>query len=68
MVDNPTLTPADEAMRQVAVEMGVEETFHPAPVGVFFGPPGSAPGALSPTRTSEARGRPGGPAANAANA
>jgi cholesterol oxidase len=44
VVDNPALTPADEAMRQVAVEMGVEETFCPAPVGVFFGPPGSAPG------------------------
>ncbi len=44
VVDNPALTPADEAMRQVAAEMGVAETFRPAPVGVFFGPPGTAPG------------------------
>jgi cholesterol oxidase len=45
VVDNPSLTPADEAMRAVAFEMGVGETFRPAPVGVFFGPPGSQPGA-----------------------
>jgi cholesterol oxidase len=45
VVDNPAFTPADEAMRRVASEMGVAETFRPAPVGVFFGPPGSAPGA-----------------------
>jgi cholesterol oxidase len=48
VVDNPTLTPADEAMRAVAFEMGVGETFRPAPVGVFFGPPGSQPGASHP--------------------
>ena len=45
VVDNPSLTPADEAMRAVAFEMGVGETFRPTPVGVFFGPPGSRPGA-----------------------
>ena len=45
VVDNPALTPADEAMREVASEMGVAGTFRPAPVGVFFGPPGSTPGA-----------------------
>ncbi len=45
VVDNPALTPADEAMSKVASEMGVAGTFRPAPVGVFFGPPGSAPGA-----------------------
>lgn len=45
VVDNPVHTPADEAMRQVAYEMGVGQTFRPAPVGVFFGPPGSHPGA-----------------------
>ena len=44
VVDNPVLTPADEAIRQVAAGMGVAGTFRPAPVGVFFGPPGSAPG------------------------
>jgi cholesterol oxidase len=46
VVLNPLLTPADEAMREVALEMGVGATFRPAPVGVFFGPPGSQPGAL----------------------
>ena len=37
---NPTLTPSDEVMKEVADEMGVGETFHPTPVGVFFGSPG----------------------------
>ena len=45
VVDNPSLTPADEAMSEVAVGDGRGGTFRPAPVGVFFGPPGSAPGA-----------------------
>ena len=27
-------------MREVAEEMGVGDTFHPTPVGVFFGEPG----------------------------
>ncbi len=31
------MTPADDAMKQVADEMGVGDTFHPTPVGVFFG-------------------------------
>ncbi|HXR21478.1 MAG TPA: GMC family oxidoreductase, partial [Acidimicrobiales bacterium] len=44
VVDNPLLTPADEAMRQVACEMGAGETFRLAPVGVFFGPAGGLPG------------------------
>lgn len=44
-VDNPLMSPADEAMRQVAEKMGVGGTFRLAPVGVFFGPPGTAPGA-----------------------
>ncbi len=43
VVDNPTHTPADEVMRQVADEMGVADTFHTAPVGVFFGGPGQSP-------------------------
>jgi cholesterol oxidase len=37
-------TPADEAMKQVAEEMGVGDTFHPTPVGVFFGSPGQPEG------------------------
>jgi len=36
----PGFTPADEVMKQVADDMGVGETFHPTPVGVFFGEPG----------------------------
>ncbi|MGQ0775130.1 MAG: GMC family oxidoreductase [Pseudonocardiales bacterium] len=33
-------TPADEVLQRVAGEMGVGETYHPTPVGVFFGRPG----------------------------
>jgi cholesterol oxidase len=40
VVENPTTTPSDEVMREVAEEMGVGDTFHPTPVGVFFGQPG----------------------------
>jgi cholesterol oxidase len=43
VVSNPLHTPADEVMRQVAEQMGVGETFGPAPVGVFFGGPGESP-------------------------
>ncbi|WP_051857519.1 GMC oxidoreductase [Streptomyces cellulosae] len=34
---NPTTTPADVHLRAVAEQMGVADTFHLAPVGVFFG-------------------------------
>ena len=44
VVENPLRTPADEVMEKVATEMGVADTFTPAPVGVFFGGPGSQPG------------------------
>ena len=37
VVQNPTMTPSDEVMQQVAEEMGVGDTFGMAPVGVFFG-------------------------------
>jgi cholesterol oxidase len=40
VIDNPLHTPSDEVMKQVADEMGVGDTFHPTPVGVFFGGPG----------------------------
>jgi cholesterol oxidase len=40
VVQNPTVTPADEVMRKVAERMGVGHTFRLAPVGVFFGEPG----------------------------
>ena len=40
VVDNPTITPADEVMQKVAADMGVADSFHPTPVGVFFDKPG----------------------------
>jgi cholesterol oxidase len=40
VVENPVTTPSDEVMRQVADDLGVGDTFHPTPVGVFFGGPG----------------------------
>jgi cholesterol oxidase len=45
VVENPLRTPADDVMEQVADEMGVKDTFHPTPVGVFFGGPGQEQGA-----------------------
>jgi len=40
VVENPLRTPADDVMQKVAEDMGVGDTFHPTPVGVFFGGPG----------------------------
>ncbi|MFI9269233.1 GMC oxidoreductase [Kitasatospora sp. NPDC052896] len=34
---NPTTTPSDVHLKGAAERMGVGDTFHPAPVGVFFG-------------------------------
>lgn len=34
---NPTVTPSDVHLRAAAEQMGVGDTFHMAPVGVFFG-------------------------------
>ena len=39
VVENPVVTPSDEVMQRPADEMGVPETYHPTPVGVFFGGP-----------------------------
>ncbi|HEX3542239.1 MAG TPA: GMC family oxidoreductase [Acidimicrobiales bacterium] len=52
---NPTMTPADEVMKEVAEELGVGDTFHATPVGVFFGDPGKEVddpyfGGVGPTR------------------
>ena len=44
VVENPVRTPADDVMEKVAGEMGVGDTFHPTPVGVFFGGPGQKAG------------------------
>ncbi|MEV7088953.1 GMC family oxidoreductase [Streptomyces sp. NPDC093085] len=41
---NPTETPSDVHLRAVAEEMGVGDTFHRAPVGVFFGDGADASG------------------------
>jgi cholesterol oxidase len=34
---NPTMTPADQAVRNVAARMGRAETFRLTPVAVYFG-------------------------------
>ncbi|NRQ39505.1 GMC family oxidoreductase [Nonomuraea sp. NN258] len=51
-VRNPTVTRADEIMRKVAEKMGVGDTFHLAPVGVYFGEDGVDPyfGGAGPKR------------------
>jgi cholesterol oxidase len=40
VVENPLVTRADTIFQKVAADMGVGDTFHPTPVGVFFGEPG----------------------------
>ncbi|MBD0736615.1 GMC family oxidoreductase N-terminal domain-containing protein [Streptomyces sp. CBMA29] len=42
---NPTLTPSDEHLKAAAERMGVGDSFHLAPVGVFFGDGEDAGGA-----------------------
>jgi cholesterol oxidase len=37
VTENPLDTPADKVMRKVADRLGVPGTFHPTPVGVYFG-------------------------------
>jgi len=37
VVENPYFSPSDQAMKDVAVEMGVGDTFTMAPVGIYFG-------------------------------
>ncbi len=44
VVENPIRTPADDVMEKVATDMGVADTFHPTPVGVFFGAAGQKQG------------------------
>ncbi len=39
VVENPLRTPSDDVMEKVANDLGVGDTFHPTPVGVFFGEP-----------------------------
>lgn len=40
VVPNPTVTPSDEIMQKVAADMGIADSYHPTPVGVYFGRPG----------------------------
>jgi cholesterol oxidase len=40
VVTHPRTTPVDDLLRETAREMGVEDTFQPARVGVYFGEPG----------------------------
>jgi cholesterol oxidase len=40
VVTNPTHTPADRVIKAVAQRLGVGETFHPTPIGVYFNRPG----------------------------
>ena len=68
VVENPLRTPSDEVMEKVADEMGVGDTFHPTPVGVFFGGPASRRARRWPTRTSAAPARTATPASSAASA
>ncbi|HEY3681500.1 MAG TPA: GMC family oxidoreductase [Streptosporangiaceae bacterium] len=44
VTENPVVTPADEAARRVAERMGVGDSFHLTPVGVYFGDGSTAPG------------------------
>ncbi len=44
VTEYPHRTPADDVMEKVAGELGVADTFHPTPVGVFFGGPGQPRG------------------------
>jgi cholesterol oxidase len=47
VVTNPTTTPSDREMQRLAGQFGKQDTFHLAPVGVFFG----RDGAEEPGRT-----------------
>ena len=53
---SPYVAPTDTAMRKVADDMGVGDTFEPAPLGVYFGSPGATDpdpffGGAGPSRT-----------------
>src|SRR3954462_8317740 len=56
VTEQPTMTPSDVVIKQVADEMGVGATFRRTPVGVFFGEPGKTVpdpyfGGAGPART-----------------
>ncbi|MBB5954929.1 cholesterol oxidase [Saccharothrix tamanrassetensis] len=56
VVENPTTTPSDVVMQRVAEDMGVADSYHATPVGVFFGEAGEVAddpyfGGAGPRRT-----------------
>ena len=56
VVTNPSVTPSDVVMKGVAEDMGVAASYHPTPVGVYFGKPGERAedpyfGGAGPART-----------------
>ncbi|MEW1721159.1 GMC family oxidoreductase [Streptomyces sp. NPDC093109] len=51
---NPTVTPSDVHLKAVAEEMGVGDSFHAAPVGVFFGDGADAGGTVTARPGGEA--------------
>ncbi|ULR48532.1 GMC family oxidoreductase N-terminal domain-containing protein [Streptomyces deccanensis] len=56
VVTNPTTTACDQVMRKVAADMGVADSYQPAPVAVHFGEPGTTAddpffGGVGPRRT-----------------
>jgi cholesterol oxidase len=56
VVPNPTVTPADKVIQRVADKMGVGDTYHATPVGVYFSRPGQVDadpyfGGAGPART-----------------
>ncbi|MFI8961330.1 GMC oxidoreductase [Streptomyces sp. NPDC053493] len=55
---NPTMTPSDVHLKATAQAMGIGDTFHMAPVGVFFGDGSDADG------SEKVRARPGGEVAD----
>ena len=49
VVTNPTVTPSDLEMQRLADQFGKSDTYHPTPVGVFFGRDGGQePGVTVP--------------------
>lgn len=50
---NPTMTPSDVHLKAAAQRMGVGDTFHLAPVGVFFGDGEDADGTAAKTRPGQ---------------
>jgi cholesterol oxidase len=51
---NPTTTPSDEHLKRTAERMGVGDSFHMAPVGVFFGDGEDADGKVTAKPGEEA--------------